>query len=118
MTLSREAAGWDVSCSGAQVPTQPLPPTGKETGIDVGLQGLLLTAHGEAVAHPRPYRKAEQAVTKAQPRRSRRKSRKKRSQRWWKAVRLVAKQHQQVQRQRRDFPHQTALALLRQYDPR
>jgi putative transposase len=33
-----------------------------------------------------------------------------------KAVRLLKRHHQTVQRQRRDFHHKTTLALLRQYD--
>src|SRR5262249_12774525 len=105
VTLSREADGWYVAFSCAQVPTAPLLPTGKQTGIDVGLKVFLITAQGEAVENPRHYHKAEKALTKAQKRLSRRK---KRSKRWWKAVRLVAKKHQKVRRQRRDFHHKTA----------
>ena len=52
-------------------------------------------------------------MVKAQKRLSRRK---KRSKRWWKAARLLAKQHQQVRRQPRDVHHKTALWLLRQYE--
>jgi putative transposase len=36
VTISREADGWYVSFSCADVPAQPLPPTGQETGIDLG----------------------------------------------------------------------------------
>src|SRR5262249_14694863 len=42
--------------------------------------------------------------------------RKKGSKRRRKAVRLLAKKHQHVRRQRRDFHHKTALALVRAYD--
>jgi putative transposase len=65
------------------------------------------------VENPRHHRKAEKALKKAQRRVSRRK---KGSKRRKKAVKLLARQHQHVQRQRRDFHHKTALALLRQYD--
>jgi putative transposase len=95
------------------VPVQPLPPTGRETGIDVGLKVFLITADGEIVENPRHYRTAEKALKKAQRRVSRRK---KGSMRRRKAVNLLAKAHQKVKRQRRDFHHKTALALLRQYD--
>src|SRR5262245_42491536 len=84
-TISREADGWYVSCSCAQVPLQPLPLTGRETGIDVGRKVFLLTAQGKAVENPRHYRKAEQALAKAQKRLSRRT---KRSTRWYKAARV------------------------------
>jgi putative transposase len=113
VTVSREADGWYVSFSCAEVPTQPLPLTSKETGVDVGLQVFLMTAEGQAIENPRHYRRAEKALAKAQHRLSRRK---KRSKRWWKAARLVARKHQKVRRQRRDFHQKTALALVRAYD--
>src|SRR5262245_52108038 len=53
VTISKEADGWYVSFSCAEVPTQPLPLTGSETGIDVGLKVFLITADGKAVANPR-----------------------------------------------------------------
>src|SRR5262245_59947197 len=46
VTLSREADGWYVSFACAEVPTQPLPPTGRKPGIDVGLTVFLITAGG------------------------------------------------------------------------
>jgi putative transposase len=113
VTISKEADGWYVSFSCAEVPTQPLPETGRETGIDVGVKVFLLTADGEVVANPRHYRKAEKALAKAQQRVARRK---KGSKRRKKAKQLLAKQHQKVKRQRHDFHHKTALALVRQYD--
>jgi putative transposase len=113
VTISKEADGWYGSFSCADVPTEPLPETGRETGIDVGLKVFLITAEGAGVAHPRHYRKAEKALAKAQQRVSRRK---KGSRRRKKAVQLLAKQHQHVRRQRSDFQHKTALALVRQYD--
>ena len=42
--------------------------------------------------------------------------RKKGSKCWWKAVGQCAKKDQKVKRQRCDFHHKTALALVRQYD--
>jgi putative transposase len=95
------------------VPIERLPATGHETGIDVGLKVFLITADGEPVAHPRRYRKAEQQLAKAQRRVSRRKQG---SRRRRKAVRLLARKKQHVQRQRTDFHHKAALALLQQYD--
>jgi putative transposase len=112
-TISKEADGWYVSFSCAEVPTHLLPLTGRETGIDVGLKVFLITAEGESVANPRHYRKAERELKKAQKRVSRRK---KGSNRRKKAVKLLARKHQHVRRQRTDFHHQTAIALLRTSD--
>ena len=113
VTISREADGWYACISCADVPIQPLPPTGQETGIDVGLVHFLTRADGEQVPNPRHLRTAEKALKKAQRRVSRRK---KGSNRRRKAVKLLQKKHQTVRRQRHDFHHKTALALVRDYD--
>jgi putative transposase len=111
--VSRQADGWYVCFSCAEVPTAPLPSTGRETGIDVGLKVFLITADGRPVENPRHYRTAEKALKKAHKRVSRRKQG---SHRRHKAVQVLAKQHQHVHRQRQDFHHTTALALVRAYD--
>jgi putative transposase len=113
VTISRQADGWYASFSCAEVPTEPLPRTGRATGIDMGLRVFLVPADGGPVANPRYYRKAEKQLAKAQKRIS---HRKKGSKRWWKAVRQCGRKHQHVRRQRTDFHHKTALDLLRAYD--
>jgi putative transposase len=95
VTISREAFGWYACISCADVPTAPLPATGHETGIDVGLKVFLITAGGETVEHSRHYRKAEQHLARAQRRVSRRRQGSKRRR---KAVQLLKRTHQQVQR--------------------
>ena len=113
VTISHEADGWYAILSCADVPAQPLPPTGQETGIDVGLKVFLITSNGEAVENPRHYRRGEKKLAKANTRVSRRK---KGSTRRGKAVHCLGRAHQKVRRQRTDFHHKTALNLLRQYD--
>jgi putative transposase len=113
VTITHEADGWYVCFACEEVPVQPLPPTGQETGIDLGLKVFLVTASGEVIDNPRYYRKAEKALAKAQRRVSRRK---KGSKRRRKAVQWLTKKHQTVKRQRRDFHHKTALLLVRAYD--
>jgi putative transposase len=113
VTISKEADGWYVAFSCAEVPTQPLPATGQETGIDLGLESFATLADGTMIHHPRCYRRAERSLAKCQRQVSRRK---KGSHRRRKAVAVLAKAHQHVQRQRRDFHHKTALDLVRQYD--
>ena len=113
VTLSREADGWYACISCADVPAHPLPRAGQETGIDVGLKVFLITADGASIENPRHYRKAEQQLARAQRRIARRTPG---SHRRRKAVALLKRHHQRIQRQRRDFHHKTALALLKQYD--
>jgi putative transposase len=105
--------GWYLAISCAEVPVQPLPPTGQETGIDLGVASFATRAHGERVLTPACYRKAERRLKTAQRCVSRRTHG---SNRRRKAVALLARAHQTVRRQRQDFHHKAALALVRQYD--
>ncbi len=113
VTISREADGWYVSFSCADVPTQPLPPTGQETGVDLGLESFATLADGAMIHTPRCYRKAERHLKRLQHCVSRRK---KGSHRRRKAVRCLARAHLKVRRARQDFHHKTALALVRAFD--
>ena len=113
VTISREADGWYACFSCADVPVQRLPETGQDTGIDLGIEAFATLSDGTRIFHPGWYRKAERALKTAQRRVTRRE---KRSNRRRKAVTLLAKAHQQVKRQRQDFHHKTALALVREYD--
>jgi putative transposase len=113
VTIAKEADGWYVCCSCADVPTPPLPPTGNETGIDVGLKVFLITAEGLVVDHPRHARHAEPRVAKAGRRVSRRKQGRQRRRQ---AVGHLPRAHQTMQRPRADFQHQTARTLVRAYE--
>jgi putative transposase len=113
VTISREADGWYVCFSCADVPVQPLPLTSQETGIDLGLEAFATLSNGARIFHPGWYRQAERALKTAQRRVSRRK---RGSSRRRKAVTLLARAHQKVRRQRQDFHYKTALALVRQHD--
>jgi putative transposase len=113
ITISKEADGWYVWFSCADVPVHPLPETGQETGIDLGIEAFATLSNGTRIFHPGWYRKAERALKTAQRRVSRRK---KGSARRRKAVKLLAKAHQRVRRQRQDFHHKTALALVQNND--
>jgi putative transposase len=113
VTISREVDGWYVCFSCADVPLQPLPETGQETGIDLGIEAFATLSDGTRIFSPGWYRKAERALKTAQRRVSRRK---KGSHRRRKAVTLLAKAHQKVRRQRTDFHHKTSLALVCEYD--
>src|SRR5258707_4899657 len=113
VTLSKEADGWYVCISCAEVLVTPLAPTGQDTGIDLGLESFATLADGSQIANPRIFRVAEMNLKRAQRRVSRRK---KGSNRRRKAVRLLAKKHLKVKRQRTDFHHTSALVLVQQDD--
>jgi len=113
VTISREADGWYVCIACEAVPTQPLPMTGRETGIDVGLKVFLVTAHGLVVENPRHFRKSERRIAKADKAVARCQ---KGSTGRRKAVARRAKAYQHVKRQRADFHHKVALQLVRDND--
>ena len=92
---------------------QPLPPIGQETGIDLGIEAFATLSDGTRIFHPGWYRKAERALKTAQRRASRRK---RGSNCRRKAATLLAKAHQTVRRQRRDFHHTVALNLVQTHD--
>jgi len=96
-------------CACADVPAHPLPLTGQETGLDLGIEAFATLSSGTRIFNPGWYRMAEHALKTAQRRVSRRKSG---SARRRKAVTLFAKAHLKVRRQRADFHHKTALALV------
>jgi putative transposase len=113
VTISKVADDWHVAISCADAPMQPLPATGQETGIDLGLQSFVTLSNGMMIHNPRCYRKAERRLKTAQRRISRRK---KGSHRRKKAVKLLARAHQKVKRQRQDFHHKTALRFVQTND--
>jgi putative transposase len=65
VTISREADGWYVCFSCADVPGQPLPSTGQKTGIDLGLEAFATLSDGTRIFHPGWYRKAERASARS-----------------------------------------------------
>ena len=65
VTISREADGWYACISCADVPIRPLPPTGQETGIDLGIEAFATLSDGTRIFSPGWYRKAEHAPVPA-----------------------------------------------------
>jgi putative transposase len=108
----RKADGWyaQIAC---EVAGEPLPPTGKTVGVDVGLERFATLSDGTQLANPGLYRAAERKLKRAQRRLSRRL---KGSNRRRKARKLRAKAHQTVARCRLDFADKTARALISSYD--
>jgi len=65
-TIRRTATGnWFVTITCAWEPT-PLPATGRQLGIAVGLATFATRSDGETIANPRFFRSEERAVTRAQ----------------------------------------------------
>lgn len=110
--LRRQAGKW-YACFACEVEAQPLPSTGQEVGVDVGIASLLTTSDGEHIENPRWYR-SEQAKLRVLQRRMAR--RKKGSTNRRKAVRALQRQHDHIANRRADFLKKLVHGLVTRYD--
>ena len=110
--IARRAGKW-YACFVCEVAPVPLPATGREVGIDVGIASLITTSDGERIAHPGWYRAAQRRLRVLQRRVARRT---KGSANWRKAVRMLQRQHERVANQRKDFLNKLAHNLMVRYD--
>ena len=85
----------------------------RTVGIDMGLKDFLITSDADTVTIPLFARQAEQDKKLRNKSVSRKK---KGSNRRRKAIKRLAKHHQKVARQRKDFHYKTASQLLHKYD--
>jgi putative transposase len=100
-----------LSCD--DVPTNPLPATGRQAGIDVGIASFATTSDGQHVDNPGWSRKGADRLTAAQQRLARAKRRSKNRER---KRETVAARHRKIANQRKDFHHKQARALVARYD--
>jgi putative transposase len=108
ITLKREGRRWYIVLSCDDVPVQPLPATGREIGLDVGVTRFATTSDGEVIDNPRLVRESADEMAAAQQvlaRKKRGSSNRKR------ARCRVAELHR-----RADFHHKTARALVESCD--
>ena len=96
-----------------EVPKSPLPSTGSEVGVDMGTRYFAITSDGEFEHNPRHLQNGLRKLRVQQRTVARRK---KGSNRRKKAVKLVAKTHRKIRRQRLDFHHKTARRLVNEHD--
>jgi len=110
--IRRQAGKW-YACFACEVEAQPLEPTGKTVGIDVGISNLLTTSDGEHVENPKWYR-AEQAKLRVAQRKVSRRKKGSFSRR--KAVRVLQAQHDHIANRRADYIKQLVHGLVTRYD--
>lgn len=113
LSITRRADGWYALLVCAIAKPEPLPATGQNVGIDVGISSFATLSTGETIENPRHLANASEKLAKLQ----RRLSRKKRSSKnRAKARRKVALAHLKVQRTRKDFHHKEAAKLVNRFD--
>ena len=120
----REFDGLIKSCTISQVPSgkyfvsilvdteiNQLPKVDKKVGVDVGLKEFAITSDGEFFHNPKWLRKSEKRLAKLQKDLSRKKKGSKNRNR---ARLKVAKLHEKISNQRKDFLHKVSTQLLRE----
>jgi putative transposase len=111
--IKRQGRRWMLVLSCDDVPTNPLPVTRRQAGIDVGIASFATTSDGDHVDNPRWGRAAADRLATAQQRLQRAKRRSKNRER---KRETVAARHRKIANQRKDFHHKQARALVRRYD--
>ena len=111
-TVRRAAGKWYVSFV-VEVDPVPLPSTGEEVGVDLGILTFAALSNGEMALGPRAFRAAQRELRVAQRRLARRR---RGSHRRDDARRLVAKQYERIREVRRDHAHKLARDLVERFD--
>jgi len=111
--IKRQGRRWMLVLSCDDVPIHPLPVTGRQGGIDVGIVAFATTSDGQHVDNPRWARVAARQLAAAQQRlqRARRGGKNRAAKR-----ETVAARHRKVANQRRDFHRKQARDLAARYD--
>jgi putative transposase len=112
LQLKREHRRWYVIVvTDAEV--EPLPPTGRAVGIDVGVTRFLTTSDRQVVANPRFLDAAQAGIADLQRRTQRARPGSGNQRR---IRRQLAREWRKVRDRRRDFHHKTARALINSCD--
>jgi putative transposase len=111
--VKRQGRRWMLVLSCDDVPTKPLPATGGQAGVDVGVVTYATLSDGTAVANPRWARQeagrlevAQQRLQRAQRGSNNRVARRE----------TVAARHRKIANRRKDFHHKQARGLAARYD--
>lgn len=111
--IKRQGRRWMLVLSCDDVPANPLPATGQQVGIDVGVVTFATMSDGTTVENPRWARQEANRLERAQ----RRLARARRGSNNRAACReTVAARHRKVANRRKDFQHKQARDLVARYD--
>ncbi len=112
LIIRRDAIGNWWACFACEIETEPLPPTSKVVGIDVGLESFATLNTGEKIENPRFFRKDEKALAKAQRRLS---NATKDTPEYRRRKRVIQHIHQRIASRRNDFAHKLSRQLANEY---
>lgn len=112
LTIKQEGAHWYAVFTCEIGKPKALEVAYEEVGIDLGLTHFAALSNGGFIDNPRHYRKAEKRLKQLQESLSRKK---RGSHRRARAVKRLAKAHQKIRNQRRDFAHKATRQLINHY---
>jgi putative transposase len=113
VTVKREGTKWWVSVRCVDVAAEPLEPTGRDVGLDLGITNLVATSDGELILAEHFGSRARAQLASAQralATKQRGSNRRKRQ------VETVARLHRKVASQRLNAAHQLSRRLVNDYD--
>ena len=113
LRVVRKAGKWYATFACEVAPEPPLPKTGRDVGIDLGISHLYVTSDGEMVENPAFYRKAQRALRVAQRSVARKK---KGGANRRKAVAVLQRKHERIVNARKDYGDKLIAGLVRDYD--
>ncbi|HCV32157.1 MAG TPA: transposase [Microcoleaceae bacterium UBA9251] len=112
ITISLHPSGrWHISIRFDDQTIQPLPFNDNAVGIDLGITRLIATSNGDKVTNPKHFKKHRKRLKKAQKNLSRKQKGSKNRE---KARVKVAKIHNQISDDRKDFLHKLTTQLVRE----
>jgi putative transposase len=113
ITVKREGTKWWLSVRCVNVPAMPLPGTGREVGIDLGVVNMVATSDGQLLAGERFGFLTRNSLAYAQRLLA---TKQRGSVRRRLQAEEVARLHRKVKNQRRDAAHQLSRRFINDYD--
>lgn len=109
LTIRRNALGNWYACFSCEIEPEPLSPSSRVVGIDMGLVYFATLSTGKHIENPRFFRQDEEELTKAQRRLSKYE---KNMPEYRKCKRVIQHIHQRIANRRRNFAHQLSRRLV------
>jgi len=113
ITVRREGRRWWVSIRCVNVPAEPLAPTGRQVGLDLGVGVLVATSDGVLHTNPRPGPRGARRLAQAQRALA---TKQRGSQHRRRARERVAAAHRYIRDCRTNSAHQLSRRLVNDYD--
>ena len=113
ITVRREGRRWWITIRCTDVPAEPLPATGRQVGIDLGVTVLVATSDGALITNDRHGHRSANRLARAQQDLA---TKQRGSQHRRRAVERVAAVHRRIRNRRANTLHQLSRQLVNDHD--